>query len=185
MAKERPRSGAWQVVTEIKIEDLIVDGKFHPPVEKKYLEITPPTITDNLSDLTRVIRSLKQIHQIGNIYVDFYAVRKMASALREKDWKVTVTLANSRKKGGKVQLINIEPGDTTSQNFAVAVDIGTTTVWGQLLDLNNGEILAQPVEYNAQIGYGEDVISRIAYAQKAQRSKKNEGLGGFHHQWNY
>ena len=67
----------------------------------------------------------------------------MASALREKDWKVTVTLANSRKKGGKVQLINIEPGDTTSRNFAVAVDIGTTTVWGQLLDLNNGEILAQ------------------------------------------
>ena len=64
LAKERPRSGAWQVVTEIKIEDLIVDGKFHPPVEKKYLEITPPTIVDNLSDLTRVIRALKQIHKI-------------------------------------------------------------------------------------------------------------------------
>ena len=42
LAKERPRSGTWQVVTEIKLEDLIVDGKFHPPVEKKYLEITPP-----------------------------------------------------------------------------------------------------------------------------------------------
>ena len=176
LAKERPRSGTWQVVTEIKLEDLIVDGKFHPPVEKKYLEITPPTITDNLSDLTRVIRSLKQTHQIGNISVDFYAVRKMASALRDKDWKVTVTLANSRKKGGKVQLINIEPGDTTSRNLALAVDIGTTTVWGQLLDLNNGEILAQSVEYNAQIGYGEDVISRIAYAQKGNGLKKMKDL---------
>ncbi len=176
LAKERPRSGAWQVVTEIKIEDLIVDGKFHPPVEKKYLEITPPTIADNLSDLTRVIRALKQSHQIGNINVDFYAVRKMASTLREKDWKITVTLANSRKKGGKVQLINIESGDTTSSNFAVAVDIGTTTVWGQLLNLNNGEILAQAVEYNSQIAYGEDVISRIAYTQKANGLKKMKDL---------
>ncbi len=176
LAKERPRSGAWQVVSEIKIEDLIVDGKFRPPVEKKYLEITPPTIADNLSDLTRVIRALKQSHQIGNINVDFYAVRKMASTLREKDWKITVTLANSRKKGGKVQLINIESGDTTDSNFAVAVDIGTTTVWGQLLNLNNGEILAQAVEYNAQIAYGEDVISRIAYTQKANGLKKMKDL---------
>jgi uncharacterized 2Fe-2S/4Fe-4S cluster protein (DUF4445 family) len=176
LAKERPRAGTWQVITEIKIEDLIVDGKFHPPVEKKYLEITPPTMTDNLSDLTRVIRSIKQTHQIGNISVDFYAVRKMASALRDKEWKVTVTLANSRKKGGKVQLINIEPGDTTGRNLALAVDIGTTTVWGQLLDLNNGEILAQSVEYNAQIGYGEDVISRIAYAQKDNGLKKMKDL---------
>ena len=176
LAKERPRSGAWQVVTEIKIEDLIVDGKFHPPVEKKYLEIAPPTIADNLSDLTRVIRALKQTHQIGNINVDFYTVRKLAATLREKEWKITVTLAKSRRKGGKVQWINIEPGDTTSRNFAVAVDIGTTTVWGQLLNLNNGEILAQAVEYNAQIAYGEDVISRIAYTQKENGLKKMKDL---------
>ena len=176
LAKERPRSGVWQVVTEIKIEDLIVDGKFRPPVEKKYLEITPPSISDNLSDLSRVIRALKKTHQIGNIGVDFYAVRKMASTLREKEWKITVTLAIPRKKGGPVQLINIEPGDTTGTNFAVAVDIGTTTVWGQLLNLNNGEILAQAVEYNAQIAYGEDVISRIAYAQKGNGLKKMKDL---------
>jgi uncharacterized 2Fe-2S/4Fe-4S cluster protein (DUF4445 family) len=176
LAKERPRSGAWQVVTEIKIEDLIVDGKFRPPVEKKYLEIVPPTIDDNLSDLTRVIRALKQTYQIGNINVDFYTVRKMAAALREKEWKITVTLANSTKKGGKVHLINIEPGDTTSRNFSVAVDIGTTTVWGQLLNLNNGEILAQAVEYNAQIAYGEDVISRIAYTRKDNGLKKMKDL---------
>ena len=39
--RERPRSGTWQVISEIKIEDLIVNGKFHPPFEKKYLEIIP------------------------------------------------------------------------------------------------------------------------------------------------
>ncbi len=176
LAKDRPRAGAWQVVSEIKIEDLIVDGKFHPPVEKKFIQVTRPTLTDNLSDLTRVIRSLKQTHQIGNLTVDFYAVRKIPEALREEDWQVTVTLANPRKEGGRVQLIDIEPGDTTGQNYAVAVDIGTTTVWGQLLDLNSGAILAQAAEYNSQIGYGEDVISRIAYAQKQPGLKKMKDL---------
>ena len=100
----------------------------------------------------------------------------MASALREKDWKITVTLANSRKKGGKVQLINIEPGDTTSANLAVAVDIGTTTVWGQLLNLNNGEILAQRSSTMPRSAYGEDVISRIAYTQKGNGLKKMKDL---------
>ena len=176
LARDRPRAGSWQVVSEIKIEDLVVDGKFHPPVEKKYFKVTPPTINDNLSDLSRVIRSLKQTHQIGNLTVDFYAVRKMPSALRAKDWGVTVTLANPRKDGGRIQLIDIEPGDTTGHNYAIAVDIGTTTVWGQLLDLNSGEILAQAAEYNSQIGYGEDVISRIAYAQKPGGLKKIKNL---------
>ena len=64
LARDRPRSGSWQVVSQIKIEDLIVDGKFHPPVEKKYIEVTPPTLADNISDLSRVIRSIKQTHQI-------------------------------------------------------------------------------------------------------------------------
>lgn len=174
--RDRPRSGAWQVVSQLKIEDLIVNGKFFPPFEKKYLEVSPPTIADNISDLSRVIRSLKQVHGIHNITVDFYAIKKMSSVLRQGDWKITVTIGNPRKKGGKIQLINIEPGDTTRQNFAVAIDIGTTTVWGQLLDLNNGDILAQHAEYNAQISYGEDVISRIVYSQKPGGQQKMKDL---------
>lgn len=172
----RPRSGSWQVVSKIRIEDLIVDGKFHPPFEKKYIEVSPPTMADNISDLSRVIRSLKQSHGIHNLTVDFYAIKKMSTALRQGDWKVTVTIGNPRKTGGKVQLINIEPGDTTGQNYAVAIDIGTTTVWGQLLDLNNGDILAQHAEYNAQISYGEDVISRIVYSQKPGGQQKMKDL---------
>lgn len=176
LARDRPRAGAWQVVSEIRIEDLIVDGKFHPPVVKRFFKVSPPTINDNISDLSRVIRSLKQSHQIGNLTVDFYAVRKMPSVLRAGNWEVTVTLANPRKEGGKIQLIDIEPGNTTDQNYSVAIDIGTTTVWGQLLNLNNGEVLSQAAEYNSQIGYGEDVISRIAYAQKGEGLKKMKDL---------
>lgn len=174
--RDRPRSGAWQVVSQIKTEDLIIDGRFHPPIEKRYLKITPPSLSDNISDLSRLIRALKQIHGLQNVTVDFYTIKKLSSILRESDWKVTVTLGIPLKTGGKIQLINIEPGDTTGQNYALAIDIGTTTVWGQLLDLNNGNILAQHVDYNAQISYGEDVISRIVFAQKPGGLQKMKDL---------
>jgi uncharacterized 2Fe-2S/4Fe-4S cluster protein (DUF4445 family) len=176
LERYRDRSGTWQVVSQIKLEDLKVDGRFHPPVEKKYIEVSPPTIADNISDLSRVVRSLKQIHDIHNLDVDFYVIRKLSSVLRQGNWKVTLTIGMPRKKVGKNVLINIEPGDTTAQNYAVAIDIGTTTVWGQLLDLNNGDILAQHVDYNAQISYGEDVISRIVYSQKTEGRQKMKDL---------
>ncbi len=172
----QPRSGAWQVVSQIKMEELIVDGKFFPPFEKKYLEISPPTLSDNISDLSRVIRSLKQTYGIHGLIVDFYPIKKLAEVLRQGEWKVTVTIGNPLKSGDKIQLINIEPGDTTQQNYAIAIDIGTTTVWGQLLDLNSGSILAQHVEYNSQISYGEDVISRIVYTQKPGGRQKMKDL---------
>ena len=34
----------------------------------------------------------------------------------------------------------MEPGDTTDRHYAIAIDIGTTTVWGQLLDLTSGTV---------------------------------------------
>jgi uncharacterized 2Fe-2S/4Fe-4S cluster protein (DUF4445 family) len=46
------------------------------------------------------------------------------------------------------------------------MDIGTTTLYGQLIDLKTGIALAQYGEFNGQISYGEDVISRIIYAEK-------------------
>jgi uncharacterized 2Fe-2S/4Fe-4S cluster protein (DUF4445 family) len=48
------------------------------------------------------------------------------------------------------------------------MDVGTTTIYGQLLDLKTGEILAQHGDFNGQISYGEDVISRIIYAEKPE-----------------
>jgi uncharacterized 2Fe-2S/4Fe-4S cluster protein (DUF4445 family) len=46
------------------------------------------------------------------------------------------------------------------------MDIGTTTIYGQVVDLVTGEVLAEAGEFNGQISYGEDVISRIMFAEK-------------------
>jgi uncharacterized 2Fe-2S/4Fe-4S cluster protein (DUF4445 family) len=62
--------------------------------------------------------------------------------------------------------MDVQPGNWTHRNFGLAFDIGTTTVYGILIDLNTGAVLARAGEYNGQISYGEDVISRIIYAEK-------------------
>jgi uncharacterized 2Fe-2S/4Fe-4S cluster protein (DUF4445 family) len=136
--------------------------RFAPPVFKLYLELPPPTLQDNSSDFTRLERGLES-HKIDNPRIGIGFLKKLAAALRDGGWKVTLSLL---KEPGGLRLTNIEPYDTRAEFYSIAFDIGTTGVRGELLDLNEGKVLAQGVEYNGQRAYGDDVISRIAYAGK-------------------
>ena len=49
--------------------------------------------------------------------------------------------------------------------FGVAVDIGTTTVVTKLMDMRDGQCCATEAALNPQARFGDDVVSRIAYAQ--------------------
>ncbi len=49
--------------------------------------------------------------------------------------------------------------------FGLAIDLGTTTVVARLIDMSGGECLATEAALNPQTRFGDDVISRIAYAQ--------------------
>lgn len=158
-------------------EALAIDWRFNPPVKKLFVELPPPSLKDNVSDLSRVLRGIEHQHDLDNISVDFGAIKKLAKAVRDGDWKVTVTTLVTRtetqSEGGQTtSMINIEPGDTRGERYSLALDIGTTAVRGQLLDLNRGKLLAQSVDYNGQLGYGEDIISRIAYCEKRRGLKK-------------
>ena len=143
-------------------------GLFIPPVEKKYLELPQPTVQDNMPDTSRLINYLKINHDEHRLVAELPLVRKLPDVLRENDFKVTATLARPVQKGRKTHIINIDPGDTTERNYALAVDIGTTTVYGELIDLNTGKTLSEAGDFNGQISYGEDVITRIMYAEKPE-----------------
>lgn len=49
--------------------------------------------------------------------------------------------------------------------FGIAIDIGTTTVVAKLVDMANGQLLATQADLNPQTRFGDDVVSRINYAQ--------------------
>jgi len=148
------------------VNELRQDGLFIPPVEKIYLEIDPATIGDNQADVERIMNHLRLKHGEHRLTLSLNQIRKIPDLIRKEDFKVTVTIVRPVREDGKNLIVDIEPGDTTDRNFAIAVDIGTTTVYGQVLDLHTGEVLAQQGEFNSQISYGEDVISRIMYAEK-------------------
>ena len=153
-------------IQEMNLEELKDKGLFMPPVEKKYLELPPPTVQDNLADATRLVSFLKLKHDEHRLVVELPVIRKLPDALRQDDFRITATLARPVHEGRKTRIIDVQPGDTANRNYAIAVDIGTTTIYAQLIDLTSGEVLAQFGEFNGQISYGEDVISRIVYAEK-------------------
>ena len=158
----RKTAGIW----EMNLDNLKDKGLFMPPVEKKYLDLPEPTSQDNLPDVTRLVSFLKAKYDEHRLVVELPVIRKISDILRQSNFKITATLARPVQSGRKTQIINVQPGDTTDRNYAIAVDIGTTTVYAQLVDLITGEVLAQFGDYNKQISYGEDVISRIIYAGK-------------------
>jgi len=153
-------------IQQINLDDLKDRGLFIPPVEKRYLELPVPSARDNLADTSRLISFLKQRYHEHRLVVSLPVIRKLPDILRKADFKVTATLTRPVVEGGKNQIINVEPGDTSQRNYAIAVDIGTTTVYGQLIDLISGDILSEYGDFNGQISYGEDIISRIMYAEK-------------------
>jgi uncharacterized 2Fe-2S/4Fe-4S cluster protein (DUF4445 family) len=153
-------------IREFNFEDLKERGLFLAPVEKKYLEIPPPSPHDNLPDLTRLIGFLKLQHDEHKLEADLSVIRKIPQVIRQDGFRLTATLVRPVRADGKTRIINVQAGDTSARSLAIAMDIGTTTIYGQIIDLISGEVRAEHAEFNGQISYGEDVISRIVFAEK-------------------
>lgn len=81
------------------------------------------------------------------------------------DTGLTAVLVSADPDAASWRLVSFEAGDTTGTLYGVAVDIGTTTVVAQLLDLQTARVAATVSTQNPQSQYGADVISRIGAAE--------------------
>ena len=61
---------------------------------------------------------------------------------------------------------------TPGQGLGIAVDLGTTTLVAQLLDLRTGHVLGVRTALNPQAGYGSDIMSRVQFALGASGQRK-------------
>ncbi len=182
IARTRQRVGGGRRVSHQELESLVLGWCFNPALRKQYVEVEPPTLKDNRSDLSRLLMALKKESGFGGISVDARLLHKLPVVLRDADWKVTATLVQTRMESQlgeyqlrgsrRTKLIDLQPGDTTKEHYSIVLDIGTTTIWGQLLDLNERKTLAESSDYNPQIQYGDDVITRIVYSQRAGGLKR-------------
>ncbi len=54
------------------------------------------------------------------------------------------------------------------EGLGIAVDLGTTTVVVQLLDMQTGHVLGVRTDLNPQVAFGNDVMSRVQFAATAE-----------------
>jgi len=129
--------------------------KLSPNVRKEFITVDEPSLEDQRSDLDRVWDKLGHGHPGLRIPVD--VLRRLPEKLRKGNYSTTVVLNED-------EIIGIETGNKADRNYGAAFDIGTTTVVGYLMDLNTGRQLSVSSQTNPQTSYGDDVITRIQYA---------------------
>jgi uncharacterized 2Fe-2S/4Fe-4S cluster protein (DUF4445 family) len=128
---------------------------FDPLVRVYPLAVQPPSLDDPRGDLERVLDALAEVYDLRDLTAGPEAVRALPGLLREHGWQAAAVVREGELIGF------LAP---TARPAGLAVDLGTTKIAAYLVDLSTGETLAAEGRPNPQIGYGEDVISRIAYA---------------------
>lgn len=134
---------------------------YNTNIEKKYIELEAPSLDDNISDVDRLERQVRQDFGIEGIDFRLDILRKMPKVLRENNFKVTLTYV---RKKNKITILNIESGNREGELYGLAIDIGTTSVVVCLVNLITNEVIEKASSGNAQIRYGADVINRIVFA---------------------
>ena len=123
-----------------------------PSVQKRHLVLEEPTMEDQRSDLAAGARRDRRPRAAR---LDRAAADARRRCCARSDFDVTAVVCDE-------ELIDVEPGDTTARRFAIAFDLGTTTVVATLLDLDSGQPAAVRSMLNRQQPYGADVITRIS-----------------------
>jgi uncharacterized 2Fe-2S/4Fe-4S cluster protein (DUF4445 family) len=135
-----------------------------PSVMKVHVTIPQPTLSDVLPDSERLIQALRRDGRLANPHIDPDLLPILPRILRECEWDVTAVLPTLS------QVCALERGDTTSEMYGYAVDIGTSKLVGVLVDLVAGEALNTLFVENPQLVYGEDIMSRMSFAMKAHEN---------------
>lgn len=150
--------------TARKVElPFLYDPALDQSVRVLRLELTPPSFQDNADDLTR-LRAALAARGYEHVDIPLAILRRLAEALRQSEWLPWVALEVPTQGSLPARMVDLAPEPI--RPIGLALDIGTTTMTAYLVDLASGEVMASSAEYNGQIAFGEDVISRIVYAAK-------------------
>lgn len=140
-------------------------------VQAFQVDLPPPSLQDNMDDLSR-LEKVFIAKGFSSIIVPLPILRRLGTTLRDAEWSPWVVVETQPPSSGPARLIDLSPEPI--QPIGLALDIGTTTVTTLLVDLTTGQVLNSAAEYNGQIARGEDVISRIIYAEKKDLNELGE-----------
>lgn len=151
-------------------QQMQVDGRengFHlqPLVTPLDVTLDPPGLEDLRADQARTQQAAAAAG-CPDLHADLAAWSQLTHVLRRENWSVRLAL---RSAAGGAQLAGTLPGGSPLLGYAV--DMGSTKLAAYLVDLGSGGTLARGALMNPQIAYGEDVVSRIAYANRGEEQR--------------
>ena len=136
----------------IDLGDVVLD----PIVTLHYLELPPAVLGEEVSDAERVVSALGDDWGLHDVAVPPVVLADLQAAVRAGDGAVTAVVGDRRR------LLAVRPG-YSDEAWGIAIDVGSTTLAGYLLDLTTGEVVATAGRMNPQIRFGEDLMSRVSY----------------------
>ena len=154
MVVDVPPAGG-RLGVQILHEGIQRDVELRPNVKKIFIPYTPPRQRDGIADWDAVQETLPRWFR--TVSTPLHWLRRLPDFIRRPEG-MTLTVAGR-------ELTRIEAGDTTSHNYGVAFDIGSTTVVGYLIDLNSGAEVTAASDLNYQARFGDDLIARLSRAQ--------------------
>ena len=132
-----------------------------PILRLHYVEVEKPQLDSPSGDCERLLEALRKSWNLEITQIDLTVYPALQEALRKGDYKVTAVVRTEDSEGKT--LIAVFPGLETNL-YGFAIDIGSTTMSAQLIDLQSANIIAAQGMMNPQIRFGEDLMSRVSYA---------------------
>lgn len=133
-----------------------------PAVRPFFVEVVPPDLDDPTGDFQRLAAALEEQWQIKGLRADLSVLSRIQPVLRKADWQVTAVVWDDGRAGPV--LVDLLPGLLDGPLYGLAIDLGSTTIAGHLVALDDGRVLASSGLMNPQIRFGEDLMSRVSYA---------------------
>jgi uncharacterized 2Fe-2S/4Fe-4S cluster protein (DUF4445 family) len=138
--------------TQLAVEEPTID----PMVHRYVLPKAPFAPLDQTDGAQYFKDRFREAHGRTTILEDLDALRAISRPVAYRD---SLTVVDHDRKG----ITTVLPGERP-QSLGVAVDVGTTTLALYLCDMARGVILSSAGAANPQRRFGEDVITRITYA---------------------
>jgi uncharacterized 2Fe-2S/4Fe-4S cluster protein (DUF4445 family) len=125
------------------------------------IQLDPPSLHDLRADDRRLVEALQGLDIVSPV-AKLPIWQDISNQLRAQGWSARLGL-----RAGEVVAV-LPP---KSPLYGLAVDVGTTKLAAYLVDLESGVTLAKSGAMNPQIGYGEDVVSRIVYVNEHEEGR--------------
>lgn len=174
-----PKENRILVDSDISNLGIEAEGTFNPLVITRQAFVQKASLEAPTDDFSRLLEALSANDSYGfQSNIDDAGLElsmKLPEIIRETEGTVTAFLRRSLNDHGDC-LFDISAGDASSAVIGLAVDIGTTTIVGYLINLVTGEIIAISAMLNPQVAIGEDVVSRITYVVRNDGLSKAQSL---------